>query len=172
MNKNIQINTLSPIYDKIEDRIRLSINYQDINNRIDLMLTRSFLLKLLTSIDEYIHTYYPKNTDMNNPLYIEVEKENSKTHKTNKTEAKKEVEYSKNIEKTNTEDYDLYRSLEDLLVSINLKYDKNTQRTFMQFISKEGYIATINVDITLLQKVLESIKHSIPNMEWGISPHF
>jgi len=32
------IQTITPIYDEIEDRIRLTINYQETQNRIDLMI--------------------------------------------------------------------------------------------------------------------------------------
>ena len=36
----------TPLYDQLEDRIRLVINYSDYDNRIDIMITRNFILDL------------------------------------------------------------------------------------------------------------------------------
>ena len=56
--KKINAMSFTPKYDTLEDRIRISINYDDLNNRIDFMMTRSFVLKLFPVIDEYMLKFY------------------------------------------------------------------------------------------------------------------
>ena len=69
--KTIYIQTLTPLYDKVEDRIRLSINYQDIANRIDLMITRAFILQLLPIFEEFIYKHYPESIDDEDYIHID-----------------------------------------------------------------------------------------------------
>jgi hypothetical protein len=52
--KKIIADTFTPLYDAIEDRIRLVINYQNIDSRVDLMITRSFILEFLPTMDEFV----------------------------------------------------------------------------------------------------------------------
>ena len=53
--KVISAQTFTPVYDELEDRIRLSVNYQDVNNRIDFLITRNLIINLLPSIEEFIY---------------------------------------------------------------------------------------------------------------------
>ncbi len=155
--KTIQIKTLTPTYDSIEDRIRLSINYQDIDNRIDFMITRSFIIQLLPILDEYLYKHYSEYKDDED--MIEIKAQEARTQ-------------DSNVSSTNVEDIHLYKSLEDLLVTINLKYDANTNLTYIEFISKEGHKASTTCDIDMLKSIIKSIKSTIPNFSWGISSHF
>lgn len=154
--KTIQIKTITPAYDKVEDRIRLSINYQDVSDRIDLMITRSFILQLIPVIEEYIYKYYPDFLNEEGVIHIEADK----------------IESNKNITSTTTiEDIYLYESLQDLLITINLKYDATNKFTHLEFISKDNYKVVSVCDFNMLQNIIESIKSVIPNFSWGISAH-
>ena len=59
--KTILANTFTPLYDELEDRIRIVVNYQDIQNRIDFVITRkniSHTIKLRAKIGKkVINTY-------------------------------------------------------------------------------------------------------------------
>lgn len=158
--KNISIQTITPTYDQIEDRIRLSFNYQDINNRIDMMLTRAFLLKILPSIEEYIYQHYP-NEEIENQVNIQTD-----------TSLEEKIGSSQELSKTSMEDLTLYQTQTYLLFTLNLNFDKNTQLTFMKFISKDKHTASLSVDIKILKNILFSIKSAIPTLNWGISGHF
>lgn len=165
MKKQININTFSPIYDATEDRIRVSINYQDINNRIDMMLTRAFLLKLLPTIEEFIYKYYPnepiEDTTQTSPIYAE----DTTQSDNGKSQVKK---LPANNSYTNLEDIAFYKGVEDLLITTNVSYDKITKLTTLLFISKENHQASIVCDISMIKILMSSIKKSAPKLKWGI----
>ena len=150
MPKNITINTLTPIYDKVEDRIRVSINYQDIHNRIDIFITRSFLLP---SIEEFIYKHYP-----NEPILEDEEIVITNTPKQN----------NNSFSQTNQEDLTLYQNKEDLLLTVNLSFHKESNLTILTFITKENYTLTLNANAEMLKNILKAIKNSIPKTAWGI----
>ena len=159
--KNIMIQTITPIYDEVEDRIRLTINYQETQNRIDLMITRSFILKLLPTIEEYTYNHYPSTIEED--LSIQVE---------NNATSNDKIENNNNLEKTNMEDLALFQSTEDLLLTIHLRYDQNTTNTTLEFVSKKNHKASIMCDVKTLQNINNSIKNVLPKMSWGISEYF
>ena len=161
MPKNIQIQTITPTYDTVEDRIRLSINYQDTNSRIDMMITRSFILKLLPTIEEYIYQHYPDTIE--DDVSIQVESNSTPNE---------QVKENKTLDKTNMEDLVLYQSTVDLLITIHLHYDKTSKNSTLQFVSKQNHKASIACDVTILQNINQSIKNAIPKMDWGISGYF
>jgi hypothetical protein len=66
--KEIIAQTFTPIYDEVEDRIRVVINYQDIMNRVDYMITRKFILNIIPTIDEFILKHYSDHIDIENNL--------------------------------------------------------------------------------------------------------
>ena len=153
---DINVKTLTPTYDKLEDRIRLSINYQDMDNRIDFMITRSFIIQLLPVVEEYLYKHYFDFIERDDELHIEL---------------KDEVNTQTNRSTTNMEDIYLYESLQDLLITINLKYDEKTRLTHFEFISKDTHKALTVCDFDMLQNIIASIKTAIPNYSWGISTH-
>ena len=163
----IQINTLTSTYDKLEDRIRLCVNYKDINNRVDFMVTRAFILELIPSLEEYIESYYPNNKK----VIIENNKQNIKVP-VRETPKQANKQNSLPLEKTNMEDLALYKVKDELLVSTKLSFDKEKKYTFIKFISKNKTEASLNCDLTMLENIIYTLKSSIPSLNWGISKHF
>lgn len=163
ITKTIIVETLTPTYDKLEDRIRLSINYQNINNRIDLMITRNFILQVLPTIEEYIYKFYP-DTNLENMVHIQIDELEYKEDIDNRNKQENEQ-----LLQTNMEDLQLLKSLEDLMFTLNLKYDQNTKLTIIEFISKSKHKALFTCDVDTLKNVLRSLKTAIPSMNWGIS---
>lgn len=166
MNKSIVANTFTPMYDEIEDRLRLSINYQDVKSRIDFMITRNFVIKLLPALEEYIYKYYPDAHDTT-----------EKIHTPNTTQTPKEanaelIKKTENLSATDGNDFNLYKSEEDLLVKIDFQFDKKTKRTKLIFVSKNEHTAVSIVEAKLLQQIMYTIKSSIPSFSWGISSSF
>jgi len=156
MLKNITIQTITPTYDQTEDRIRLSLNYQDIENRIDMMLTRAFLLQILPSIEGHIYKYYPEE-DIENGFEIQMDSIEERKNDTGE------------LSQTSMEDLSLYKGIEDLLFTINISFDNTSKLTTIQFISKQKHTAILSVDIKVLKNILFSIKNAIPSVNWGIS---
>lgn len=164
MTEIIKIQSLTPVYDKVEDRIRLCANYQDIKNRIDFMVTRAFMIDLLFNLDKYLLTYYPNDVITKTIIEDTVDTTTSKEDNT-KTSTRTP---KKNITKTLNEDIELYRKKEDLLVNLQLKYNKSNQLTTINFTSKANEQASLVLNALNLQQILWSIKRTIPGL-WSIS---
>ncbi len=150
MKKNITAKTFTPIYDSIEDRLRLVINYQDIQNRVDLMITRSFILDLIPSAEEFIAKYYGE-------LDVEVNTQ---------SEIKE-----RSTSKTDNVNLELLRTNEELLQEVNFSYDPNSKHTILTLSSK-NIVAKTELDSFMLQQIIQVIKSSIPYIKWGISHYF
>ncbi len=157
MKSNIIANTFTPLYDALEDRIRVVINYQDAQNRVDLMITRSFILNLIPTAEEFILKHYsiePLIDGDSKNLEFEVKARENGT-----------------LSKTDTTDLELFRSSEELLVEINFSFDATTSHTTVTFTSK-NITAKATLDALILQKIFHHIKQAIPYIKWGISHHF
>jgi hypothetical protein len=153
--KIILAQTYTPLYDEFEDRIRVVVNYQDAQNRIDFMITRNFIIDLVPSIDEFILQYYNNNLIANDDLMI-----NKSTKQNNN-----------NIEKTDNSNLALLHTTDELLVKIDLTYQANTKQTLIVFTSKKT-ISKALLDSIMLQQLLKSIKGVIPYFKWGIFHDF
>ncbi|MFA6192467.1 MAG: hypothetical protein WC665_08955 [Sulfurimonas sp.] len=150
MKRNIIANTFTPSYDELEDRLRLVINYQDMQNRVDFMITRSFILNLIPTAEEFIERYYINFE----PQIIQQTQ--------NKNEA---------ISKTDNVNLELLRTREELLTEVSFYFDVNTKLTTVTFNSKNS-VAQANIDALLLSQIFQIIKSAIPYIKWGISSHF
>ncbi len=159
----IQAKTFTPIYDQIEDRLRVVINYEDMQNRVDLMITRSFILNLIPSLDDYIFQYYADTIYCEDDDYEESIQENSEITKNKKSD--------KNISKTDNTNLNLYRISEELLLKVDLTYNKQSKQTLIVFTSKESIIKS-QLDGLLFQQIVKIIKSNIPYIKWGISKYF
>ncbi len=155
MKKEIQAQTFTPVYDEQEDRIRLAVNYQDINNRIDIMITRSFILNLSPTADEFLTKHYSsgsiETTDEQN---VDIEEKKSQS-----------------VSATDNANFELYRTSEELLTEVNFLYDKNTNNTLLTFRTK-NHVVTAMLDEISVHKTFEVIKSSIPYIKWGIGHNF
>ncbi len=150
MKKNIIANTFTPSYDELEDRLRLVINYQDMQNRVDFMITRSFVLNLIPTAEEFIERYY---------THLE-------PHIIQQTQNKNEA-----ISKTDNVNLELLRTSEELLTEVTFSFDINTKLTIVTFNSKNS-VAQATLDAVLLSQIFQVIKSAIPYIKWGISSHF
>ena len=159
--KQIIAKTFTPTYDELEDRIRLTINYQDIANRVDFMITRSFVINLIPSIDDYIDKFYSDN-----PLpEIVTEPQPSPSP------ANSNVEKDNNLTKTDKSDLNFLRTSGELLIKIDLSFHPKTKQTTLLFSSTETQVKA-TLDAHAFQQIIKIIKKSIPKFKWGIAPHF
>ena len=156
MKREVIAINFTPKYDMIEDRIRLSINYNDIQNRVDFMITRAFILKILPHIDEYMLKFY--NTELDSPL-PSVSKSQS---------LKEEIPLSASTSKTDNTNLELYKTEDELLTTVNFSYIKKTKMSVLKFYS-QNYQATAQLDVESLKQVFKVIKSTIPFFSWGIS---
>ncbi len=149
MKRNIIAKTFTPSYDTVEDRIRVVVNYQDINDRVDFMITRSFILNLIPTAEEFIGKYY--GTMATSTPQVE-NKNNS-------------------FSKTDTVNLELLRTTDELLTEVNFSFNANTKLTLVTFNSKNA-VAQADLDAFMITQIFQVIKSSIPNISWGISHYF
>jgi hypothetical protein len=150
MKKSITAKTFTPIYDSVEDRLRLVINYQDIQNRVDLMITRNFILDLIPSAEEFMAKHY----DIGN-----FEQETIAETKEGATS------------KTDNVNLELLKTDEELLREVNFSYDPNSKHTTLRLSSK-NITAITQVDGFMMGQIIQVIKSAIPYIKWGISHYF
>lgn len=165
MKRQVNAISFTPKYDALEDRIRISINYNDIKNRIDLMLSRAFIIKLFPVIDEYMFKYY--ELDLGSQTQV-------KTQKNTQNQTNESVE--NNINKTNTTsqtdgtDLELYKQEDELLIELKFSYNEKTKMSVIQFHSRTS-VAIAHLDENSIKQVFTILKSVIPFFSWGISHH-
>jgi len=138
----IQANTFTPLYDEIEDRIRLIINYKDLNNRVDLMLTRAFIVRLIPHLEDYL----VQNFD----LYIDHQEEI-------------ETNYITQTEQIHVDSV----VREELLKQVDLTLIKNTNNILIIFYTNNVEVKAL-LNKEMLKAFLDNLKKSIPKYNWGI----
>ena len=151
--KKISAISFTPKYDELEDRIRISINYDNLTNRVDFMLTRSFILKLFPVLDEYMFKFYDADLTIM-----------SKTS----DEIKEKIKDSKETSITDGVDLELYKQEDELLLEVKFSYVKETKLTIITFVSKNTE-ATAQLDVNSMKQIFIIIKSTIPFFSWGIS---
>ena len=165
----ITAKTFSPVYDEREDRIRLAVNYQDIYNRVDFMVTRSLILYLIPAVNGYMDKYY--KDDLGEDPWAEepIPQINDITKEKPGKQAKKDD--LQPIKYTDTSDMDLLKTPDILLEKIDLRYNPGSKNTTFIFYAKDITVKSI-LDYITFKRVIQALKNSIPIFKWGISKSF
>lgn len=154
MKRKIAALNFTPKYDEVEDRIRLSINYDTFEHRVDFMVTRSFIIKLFPVLDDYMIKFYNHHTQWEKHATQEVkemlEEDNRATSVTD----------GSNLE--------LYKQDDELLLEIKFSFIKETKVTVLVFESTKTQAAA-HLNEESMHQVFKVIKSSIPFFSWGIS---
>ena len=145
----INIQTITPKYDVIEDRVRLMINHKDENSRIDFMMTRNFVLQLLPSYEEYLHKVYTKLMQDDTP-----------------TQGKQ----TKGARIPNHTTLAPYQEKAELILNIQFSFIDKNEITVVKFKTKQSQ-AIVRLEYEALKSMFRLIKSTIPYYDWGISPH-
>lgn len=165
MKREITAKTFTPIYDELEDRLRFVVNYQDIQNRVDFMITRSFIVNLISTAEEFIAKHYA-TTDFQSVLTQE-NKKNSQNQKNEQSEEN----IDNVISKTDSVNLELLKTSEELLLEVNFSFDINSKHTLLTLSSK-NITAKADLDGFMLMQVFRVLKSSMPFIKWGISYNF
>ncbi|WP_151901173.1 hypothetical protein [Sulfurimonas hydrogeniphila] len=151
MKKTVTAQTFTPIYDVVEDRIRFVINYEDIHNRIDFMITRNFILDLIPTAQEFLEKHFSLDT----PIRTIQENKNSAVSARTETDGV-------NLE--------LYRTKEELLMEVNFTLQAKNEIKIS--LASQNILATAVVDAFVMQEIFHVLKSAIPNINWGIAENF
>ena len=141
----IEAKTFTPIYDEVEDRIRLIINLDNVG-RIDLMITRALIIKLIPMLEEFYEKHYSD---------IEADEV------TINSDSSKEESKSSTVAKIDGE----------LLMTINLSYNRDNQLTSIELISSKNRVVA-NFNQELFNSFIKLLKNSIPKFSWGLGFNF
>jgi len=149
--------TFTPSYDAVEDRIRLVINYEDYSSRLDLWITRSFLIKLLPVMDEYISKHDKTiQADIN-------ENKTADKIETDKTEMQ-------NISSTTDKStFEVTKKDALLLTTVDISY-KAASNQFELIFKTDSVIAKTTTNGTHARIIFKTIFDAAPKVGWGISP--
>lgn len=149
MKKQIVGTTFTPLYNPVEDRICLVVNYEDPYTRADFMITRRFMLNLIPSAQEYLERHYPQETLLQT---TQIDKPS----------------YQKPTDNVNLE---LLQTTQELLLEINFTLDEHKKNIQLRLSSqKTQAIATLSP--TIFESLISSLKKVIPSVEWGIGFNF
>lgn len=142
----VQAKTFTCIYSEKEDRLLLTVNYQDAKNRVDFWLTRNFLIKLLPHLFEYIGS----DTQTQKPDLPSAQPATAQTP-------------------TDSATFTLTQKVPVLLESIDITKLENG---YIQFVLKnleKNIYATATLDPTLFSQVIKVITTAVPTFGWGIN---
>jgi len=143
---SIKVKTFTPIYDEIEDRIRLIINIDQLN-RVDLMITRAFIIKIIPLLEEFYEKHYKKFAEDK----VKIENSSKKND--------------------NTSNMTIVKIETELLMSINLTFNKKSKFTQIELIGQKRKVtAILNED--LMYSFIKLLKGAIPKFSWGLGFNF
>jgi spore coat protein CotH len=156
MKRSVNALSFTPKYDELEDRIRLSINYEDMTNRVDFMLSRAFILRLFPVLDDYMMKFYESD--------LEVQKNFKEAIKEN-------IGKDKTTSMADEANLTLYRQEDELLVDLSFSHLKKNNKTLIKFHSQKTE-ASVELDAKAMKQIFTIIKSTIPFFSWGISYNF
>jgi len=168
MKREIAAKTFTPTYDEIEDRLRFVINYQDIQNRVDFMITRSFIINLISTAEEFIAKHYANADFQKTSLKENMKGQESQEYK--KSQDNQE-DNDKVLSKTDSVNLELLRTNEELLLEVNFSFDINSKHTILTLSSK-NITTKADLDGFMLMQVFQVMKSAMPFVKWGISYNF
>lgn len=145
----IEIQTFTCRYDDVEDRIKLIINYEEYEKRVDFMITRSFIIKLLPSIEEFHYKHY-----------------NEHIPQLSKPQEKKTTNQIHT--KTDNSTLELMKKEPVLLTKIDISYIQEHKSTLLVLTSNSGDAARAVLNKELLDGFLKTLNNAIPKSSWGI----
>ena len=156
MIKTINAKTFTPKYDEVEDRLRVVINYADVNSRVDFMITRSFVLRLFPTLEEYMIKYYSDDAEI--PVITP-------------QKIRESIKTDKQTAKTDATNLELFKTDNELLLEVNFSYKPTSKRTIVKFKSHNVEVIA-QLDVASMKQIFSMIKSVIPFFSWGISEHF
>ena len=172
MKKEVIAETFTPFYDPTEDRIKLVINYQSADKRIDFMITRAFIINFVPAFDDYLLQYYPQEALSSQKKSSSLKTAQAITETYNDKESHpQQKEESKMLTATDNVNMQLFTQEPELLIKIDFIYDKNSKNTTLIFSSTKS-TATAALTYLMMEQLIGTIKTAIPNFSWGIAQNF
>ena len=151
--KSITALTFTPKYDALEDRVRVVINYDDTHNRVDFMMTRSFVLQLFPTLEEFMIQFYSGDVEI--PVITP-------------EGMKEKVQTEATTNMTDSTDLELLKTSNELLLEVSFGYVAATKLSIVKFKSANVEVVS-QLDEHSIKQIFSMIKSVIPFFSWGIS---
>jgi hypothetical protein len=135
----LTVNTFTCNYIQREDRLLLTINYEDIQHRVDFWVTRGFLLKLIP----YLFDYTGENLQ-------------------------EEQSVLKNLKKTDNSIFDLTVKKAILLESVDLRQINNNIEIIFKSLKYKLFAKSL-MKKQNFNSFVKLLTDSAPTYEWGIT---
>ncbi|WP_434580950.1 hypothetical protein MLC52_01420 [Sulfurimonas sp. NW15] len=150
-----QAKTFTCIYSEKEDRLLLTVNYQDAENRVDFWLTRNFLIKLLPHLFEY----------MNYETQAVVQSTQTQEQKGSVPSVPPPSQQTP----TDSATFTLTQKVPVLLESIDITKLGNGYIQFVLKNMEKNIYATATLEPALFSQVIKVITSAVPTFSWGIN---
>jgi len=173
MKKEVIAETFTPFYDPTEDRIKLIINYQSADKRIDFMITRAFIINFVPAFDDYLLQYYPQEALASQEKLSsrKTTQAVTETYNDKKSPQQKDKREESKITATDNANMQLFTQEPELLIKTDFIYDKNSKKTTLIFSGKKS-TAKAALTYLMMEQLIGTIKTAIPNFSWGIAQNF
>jgi hypothetical protein len=150
-------------YNPIEDRIEFILNYEDFENRVDLLVTRKLLLKFFDYCEEVFIKY---GHELNG---------SKGKQDTDFSEVKPDIKPTKSLRKheklVDKSSINLTKKDAVLLHQTKFIYNKGKKLLSIDFIANEKVVANTVLSIKQFEQILGALMRVVPFIEWGISPN-
>lgn len=157
--REIQALTYTAQFDMVEDRIKLSINYENIENRCDFWITRRLFLKIVPTVEQFLYDKAPQCFDQ-----VAASKKGGTS-----TDSSAPSSTPQEYKKTDTSLLALTQTDPHLLMNMEMTLKENG--LILLTLSSDELKAIGFVEPKHLWDIVKMIFSTIPLVEWGLSPH-
>ena len=152
-------------YDAVEDRLRVAVNMDRPEARVDFWITRRLFLSIITQLEDFID---PKGIGLEKRDIDKMIEKGSPSPQSVDTEKKAEEKSRKESEKENKESNTRKDTEVSLLKTMNISWNKKSGKVSLNLISEE-YEAEANLDTASMTALLRMLLMQAPAVEWGVS---
>jgi len=150
----IEAKTFTFQYDGREDRLKMLINYASPTDRLELFITRAFLLRLIPVIEE---------------LFIKKRVEHKQPAAPNPGASSKPL--SKNETATDRATLKLLETPSALLLDkLDFNLHENPSVISLTFYSNGESVARSQMPMKAFSQIVKVMMSAVPHIQWGVSP--
>ncbi len=150
-------------YDAVEDRLRLAVNIDTPDARVDFWITRRLFLSIISQLEDFAD---PKSIGVDkDDVYKRIEKGMPSPKVADEKNSNSDSVSSKNDD--NSKDI-LKDTKVSLLRAMNISWNKKKGRVSLVLVS-DDYEAESNLDTVSMTAFIKMLLIQAPTVEWGIS---
>ncbi len=151
-------------YDAVEDRLRVAVNMDRPEARVDFWITRRLFLSIITQLEDFID---PKSIGLEKKDIDKMIEKGSPSPKSVDTDS--EGDMSRKESGKESRDNSIRKDTEaSLLKTMNISWNRKSGKVSLNLISDE-YEAEASLDTASMTALLRMLLMQAPAVEWGVS---